>query len=117
QRWSELDRTEQIIAGITGRSTKPFFRPPYGDFDNAVRDDVAARGYTYSVLWSIDSRGWLGLPAGEITTRCLQMAQPGAIYVFHVGKLSQDAIALPEIIAGLRQRGYSFVTVADYVAH
>jgi peptidoglycan/xylan/chitin deacetylase (PgdA/CDA1 family) len=114
QRWAELDRAEQILTTITGRSTKPYFRPPYGDYDASVNRDVAARGYPFNVMWTVDSRGWMGLPAPQITARCLELAQPGAIYVFHVGAQSADAKALPDIISGLRAAGYSFVSVADF---
>jgi peptidoglycan/xylan/chitin deacetylase (PgdA/CDA1 family) len=115
QRWSQLDRTEQILAGLTGQSSRPFFRPPYGDYDASVNRDVGARGYAYNVMWTVDSRGWMGLPAQGIVDRCLQMAVPGAIYVFHVGAASADAQALPGIIAGLRAQGYTFARISEYV--
>jgi len=47
----------------------------------------------------------------DILARCLKMAAPGALYVFHVGRASQDAIALPQIISGLRERGFSFARI------
>jgi len=116
QRWQELDRTEDVVQRLTGATTKPYFRPPYGDYDASVNADVYARGYTYNVLWTVDSQGWTGLPAQQIVQRCLSLAQPGAIYVFHVGSASQDAQALPAIIAGLRAAGYGFGTVAEVLA-
>jgi peptidoglycan/xylan/chitin deacetylase (PgdA/CDA1 family) len=116
QRWQELDRTEEVVQRLTGATTKPYFRPPYGDYDASVNADVYARGYTYNVLWTVDSQGWTGLPAQQIVQRCLSLAQPGAIYVFHVGSASQDAQALPAIIAGLRAAGYGFGTVAEVLA-
>lgn len=115
QRWSQLDRTELILTALTGETTRPFFRPPYGDYDASVNRDVGARGYAYNVLWTVDSRGWMGLPAQGIVDRCLQMAVPGAIYVFHVGAASADAQALPGIIAGLRAQGYTFARISEYV--
>src|SRR5207253_21777 len=57
QRWEELDRTEAIVGQLTGATTKPYFRPPYGAFDASVNEDVGARGYAYNVLWTVDSRG------------------------------------------------------------
>ena len=111
QRWAQLDRTEQIIYDLTGQSTLPLFRAPYGDTDASVLRDIAARGYAYNVLWTVDSGGWQYLSAGAITQRCLRQAVPGAIYVMHVGVESQDAVALPAIIAGLRDAGYAFETV------
>jgi peptidoglycan/xylan/chitin deacetylase (PgdA/CDA1 family) len=114
ERFRELDRTEAGLVALTGRSTKPFFRSPYGDQDASVQRDLGARGYAYNILWTVDSRGWMGLPSPDITARCLQLAEPGAIYVFHVGAQSQDAAALPAIIGGLRAAGYGFVTVAAF---
>jgi peptidoglycan/xylan/chitin deacetylase (PgdA/CDA1 family) len=116
ERWAQLDRAEQLIAGVTGRTTKPFFRPPYGDYDASVNNDVGARGYGYNVMWTIDSQGWLGIATDAIVRRCLDLAVPGAVYVFHVGAASADAQALPGIIEGLRAQGYGFATVADLVA-
>ena len=115
-RWAQLQRTEEIIAGLTGASTKPYFRPPFGDYDASVNADVGAAGYGYNVLWTVDSRGWMGWPAGLITQRCLQLAVPGAIYVFHVGSASQDGPALQGIIDGLRGRGYAIGAVPDVMA-
>jgi peptidoglycan/xylan/chitin deacetylase (PgdA/CDA1 family) len=116
ERWSELDRTEEIIATLTGATTKPYFRPPYGAYDASVNEDVGARGYAYNVMWTIDSRGWMGWSAGAIAQRCLELAQPGAIYVFHVGSASQDGPALQGVIDGLRARGYAIGTVPDVMA-
>jgi hypothetical protein len=33
------------------------------------------------------------------------------MYIFHVGRASQDALALPQVIAGLREHGFSFARV------
>ncbi len=115
-RWDELDRTESVVQQIAGVSTKPYFRPPYGDYDDSVNADVGARGYAYNIMWTVDSRGWTGLPAGDITQRCLDLAEPGAIYVFHVGGASQDGPALQGIIDGLRAAGYEIGSVSDVLA-
>jgi peptidoglycan/xylan/chitin deacetylase (PgdA/CDA1 family) len=116
ERWDELDRTETIVQQIAGATTKPYFRPPYGDYDDSVNADVGARGYAYNVMWTVDSRGWTGLPGGDIVQRCLDMAEPGAVYVFHVGSASQDGPALQGIIDELRAAGYGIGPVSDVLA-
>lgn len=116
QRRNELERAEQIILGLTGKTTKPLFRPPYGDYDASVNRDVGALGYGFNVMWTVDSGGWQGLTPAAITAKCLNMAVPGAIYIFHVGAQSQDAAALPAIIAGLRAAGYSFAPISQFAA-
>jgi peptidoglycan/xylan/chitin deacetylase (PgdA/CDA1 family) len=113
ERWEQLDRTESIVRDLTGKSTLPYFRPPYGDYDDSVNADVGARGYRYNIMWLLDSRGWLGIPAAEIVQRCLQNSQPGAIYIFHVGSASEDGPALQQIIDGLQAQGYALGTVSD----
>ena len=116
QRWAELDQTESIIGQLTGATTLPYFRPPYGDYDQSVLDDVGARGYAYSVMWTVDSRGWMGIPAPQITQRCLDNAKPGAIYIFHVGSASQDGVALQDVIDGLRGQGYAIGDLGSVLA-
>lgn len=111
ERRDELTRADQAVAAITGSSMAPWFRPPYGDVDPSVDADLGAAGYRYDVLWTVDSLGWKGLSAADIETRCLERAGPGVIYLFHVGSQSLDAAALPDLISGLRDRGYGFVRV------
>jgi peptidoglycan-N-acetylglucosamine deacetylase len=108
RRRAELEDAEAIIAPLIGHTTRPFYRLPYGDDDARVAADVQPAGFTRKVGWTIDSLGWRGAPAGDIVARCLKLVTPGAIYVFHVGRASQDAIALPEIIHELRDAGFSF---------
>lgn len=115
ERADELWKTHSLILELTGASTKPYFRPPYGDYDESVLSDVYSRGYTYNLMWSVDSLGWKGLPKEKITERVLDGLEPGAIYLFHVGSQSQDGPALPGIISALRARGYGFVTVDEYL--
>lgn len=116
QRWDELDRTEAKVQELIGATTKPHFRPPFGDYDQSVNDDVGARGYAYNVMWTVDSRGWMGLGAPQITQRCVDLAEPGAIYVFHVGSASEDGPALQGIIDGLRADGYLMGDINDVLA-
>ena len=116
QRFAQLDRTEETIQRITGATTLPFFRSPFGDTDASVLRDIGERGYWYNVLWTVDSRGWMRYSAGAIIQRCLAEAQPGAIYVMHVGIESQDGPALASIITGLSDRGYSFETIDEILS-
>jgi peptidoglycan/xylan/chitin deacetylase (PgdA/CDA1 family) len=116
ERWDELDRTEMTIQQLTGATTLPYFRPPYGDYDDSVNEDVGARGYAYNVMWTLDSRGWTGIPAAEIVQRCLDNAQAGAIYIFHVGSASEDGPALQQIIDGLTSQGYTIGTIGDVLS-
>lgn len=113
ERRLELDRTEELLIELTGTSTRPYFRPPYGDRDESVYKDVADAGYDYTMMWTIDSYGWMRIPAASIVERCLSRAEPGAIILMHVGIESEDGPALRELIVGLRERGFSLVGMSD----
>ena len=59
----ELARTESIIQGLTGVSTKPYWRPPFGAYNNHVLNVAVAQGYR-SIYWTLDSLE-LGRPAQD----------------------------------------------------
>jgi peptidoglycan/xylan/chitin deacetylase (PgdA/CDA1 family) len=112
-RQADLRAADSALSALIGRSTKPYWRPPYGDVDAGVLADVGAIGYSRTVLWSVDSLGWSGLGAEAIVERVLGAAEPGAIILMHAGSHSQDGLALGRIIDGLRAEGYSFVTLDE----
>jgi peptidoglycan-N-acetylglucosamine deacetylase len=113
QRRAELDQADAIIAPLIGHSTRPFYRLPYGDDDAHAAADVASDGYTRKIGWTVDSDGWRGLQSADILARCLKLAAPNSIFVMHVGRQSQDAIALPQLIHQLRDRGFTFARVDE----
>jgi peptidoglycan/xylan/chitin deacetylase (PgdA/CDA1 family) len=111
QRVWEITRAEQTIKRISGRNARPYFRPPFGDYDPATLSLLHQMGYRYMVMWTVDSLGWQHASVQAIVQRCLDDAQPGAIYLMHVGSQSQDGVALPTVIRLLERRHYTFVTV------
>ena len=106
----ELRRTEEKIQEIAEVSTKPYFRPPYGDYDRSVNQVVRAEGYEYNVLWLVDSLGWEGRSTNSIVSVTLANAFNGAIFLYHIDN-PRDAAALEEIIVGLNERGLQMVTI------
>ncbi len=115
ERASQLTRAADAVEQAAGYDMRPYFRPPYGDYDDSVPADLLANGYSVNVLWTVDSLGWKGLSASEIVRRVVDGTVPGAIHLFHVGAASADAEALPEIISELRGEGYRFVTIQQMV--
>lgn len=114
-RWAELDRTEALIHQLTGDTTLPYFRSPFGDVNHSVLVDAGLRGYRYDVLWTVDSRGWAGASVAQIVSTCVKGAVPGAILILHVGAQSQDGPALQSIIDGIKQKGLGFATISQVV--
>ncbi|HET8662134.1 MAG TPA: polysaccharide deacetylase family protein [Micromonosporaceae bacterium] len=116
---AQLLNAERSILLANGSDARPLFRFPYGDRNARVISIVNSMGYV-PVRWTVDSLGWQGTSGGQSTqsvvNRVLAAAQPGAIVLMHVGSnpndgTTLDAAALPQVIDGLRARGYSFVTL------
>jgi peptidoglycan/xylan/chitin deacetylase (PgdA/CDA1 family) len=82
---------------------------------------VNSLGYG-SIRWTVDTLGWEGTRGGQsvatVSARVKAALRPGAIVLMHVGSAPDgstlDANALPGIIAELRARGYSFVTLSAF---
>jgi len=106
----QLKRTEDKILEITGISTKPYFRPPYGDYDSRVDRIAFEEGYEYNVLWYVDGLGWEGRSAKYAINVTLENAFNGAIYLYHTDNATEYK-ALDEIIDGLEERGFQLLTI------
>ncbi len=115
ERLAEIRRAEEAVAAISGslETMRPYFRPPYGDYDDQLLRELPHAGYTVIVMWTIDSLGWRGIPPEEVVRRVMQALQPGAIVLLHVGAQSTDAVALPDLITALREAGYGFALIED----
>ena len=115
ERVSEIRAAEEAVAPVSGSlaTMRPFFRPPYGDYDDALLELLPQLGYDFLLLWTIDSLGWRGIPPEDIVQRVSAAAEPGTIVLLHVGAQSTDALALPGLLDTLEAAGYRFVTVRD----
>lgn len=111
----QLQRTHDLVLKQTGADMKPYVRPPYGDYTDETLAAMADAGYTYNIMWTVDTDGWHTRPVRDVVQTALDAAQPGANILMHVGHGSTDGAALPQIIEGLRQRGYQFATVEEFV--
>ncbi|MEI7633333.1 MAG: polysaccharide deacetylase family protein [bacterium] len=121
----ELAKTEREAQATLGRSTKPYWRPPFGDRNRRVLRAAADAGYQ-SVYWTIDSLDSYGdqKKADDILNRILHYPRAeggsgsfldGAIILMHVG-LPESVAVLPLLIQELRARGFDLVTVEDILA-
>lgn len=111
---TELDRTEATIKAITGKSTKPLFRAPFGAVNATVLSRVGAAGYTHTIQWNIDTVDWKGVSSKAITDKVVNNIVPGSIVLMHTGAgASGTPGALPGMISKLKAKGYSFVTVSQ----
>ncbi len=105
--------TENLVSEITGGyQMRPYFRPPYGDYDATSLGYLYDNGFTLSIWWTCDSHGWAGWGAQEIIDYCTTNLVEDEIILMHVGAAAVgDFEALPGMIQSFRDKGYAFVTV------
>jgi peptidoglycan/xylan/chitin deacetylase (PgdA/CDA1 family) len=112
---AELAAVEDTALELTGRSTKPYFRPPFGARNDRVWRAVQANGYV-TIYWTYDVRDWTeDRTAEEVYTLAVGRACNGAIVVMHVGAW-EAADTLPAIIDELRAQGYRLVTLSELLS-
>ncbi len=116
---AEVDRTENVIFGLTGRRTC-LFRPPHGLRTPWYIHDVKELHYRV-VTWTDMTDDYRpGTEPGDIVRRIVAKAVPGGIIDLHDGRDTVHGVdrsnmvkALPAIIARLKEKGYSFETVPE----
>lgn len=108
----ELDASMKIIEEVTGK--KPdLFRAPFGDYNDTLIETATEKGL-YTIQWDVDTLDWKGLKSGEIAARVLKKTQNGSIILMH-NDGEHTVEALPLIIEGLKNKGYSFVTIGELI--
>lgn len=109
---SQINTCDDKIEKITGK--RPIlFRPPYGDYNNAVIDAITESKH-FGIQWDVDSLDWKGIEAPQITKNVLTKVKPGSIILFHNAALHTPE-ALPGIIESLQKQGYKLVPISQLI--
>lgn len=108
----EVKSCNDKIRAITG-TTPTLFRPPYGDYDNNLVSCVKGLGM-YCVQWDVDSLDWKDPAPEKLTENVLSKIKDGSIVLMHNGAKNTPA-ALPNIIKGIRDKGYEIVLIKDLI--
>lgn len=113
---SELNKMDETFQKITGISTKPYFRPPFGDRDAHVLNVARQTGFR-SVYWTIDALDWEegiegGKNADDVKKRILDNVAPGNIYLMHLGDNITGDI-LDSVFSTLEEQGYKIVSLTQ----
>ena len=114
---AEMADAEDILRAGTGQDPRPYWRPPYGSYNDAVLEAVAAAGYTKTFMWDIDTVDWKpiadgGPTAEQIASKVVGNAVNGSNVLFHLGGYETlDALRL--IVPGLRDRGFTLTSLSD----
>lgn len=109
----ELTRNDEEIVRLFGVSSKPYFRPPYGYYDERVLAAAASCGFTRPVLWYGSLADSSNISSAEVYAYAEKYALAQHIVIGHLnyrGVVSE----LDHIRALLDQRGLTTVTIRDY---
>lgn len=117
---SDSDKKEELMSvhnkvkELTGYEMF-LFRPPYGDYDNAVVKVAKACGY-YTIQWDVDSLDWKDYGVDSIiNTVCNHKHMGnGSIILCHNGA-KYTAEALDTLITTLKEKGYTFVPISQLI--
>lgn len=110
----ELMKVHNKVKELTGYEMF-LFRPPYGDYDNAVVKTAKECGY-YTIQWDVDSLDWKDYGASAIIDKVCEHKHlgNGSIILCHNGA-KYTADALKDLITTLKEKGFSFVPVSELI--
>jgi peptidoglycan/xylan/chitin deacetylase (PgdA/CDA1 family) len=108
----ELEDTEALVQELTGQTTKPYFRPPFGSRSTLSLKTAYDLGYT-TIIWTYGADEWRdGATAQTIYDNVYGNKAPGALYYTHTDR--QIIIdALPRVIEAFQADGYKLVTAGE----
>ncbi|MES2288732.1 MAG: glycosyltransferase [Pseudomonadota bacterium] len=121
----ELNTTRRLVEAYTGRSLRLFRAPYFGDAEPTTTDELEPawvaqqRGYL-NVGLHVDPDDWQRPGVAQIVANTLAKVDRGTdenptrVVLLHDGggDRSQTVAALPQIIDGLRAKGYTLVTIS-----
>lgn len=109
----ELQRNEDEIMSMFGVSSKPYFRPPYGRYNDAVLKAAGEIGFTRPVMWNGTTGDEAKTSSRVIYMRCIRYMLPQQIVLGHLNY--ETIIPILDKVKGLiDDRGLTAVTVRDY---
>lgn len=109
----ELMSNDQWIRAAFGVQPAPYFRAPYGYYDQRVLDAAAGVGYSRAVQWYGSFADSSNIPAGQILDLAQQYVKAQAIVIGHLNYPGIIEV-FDDVAALIEQRGLQTVTLADY---
>lgn len=114
QNMAEIQGVHDKVKNLLGIEMN-LFRPPYGEYNNNVISAGEAMNY-YTIQWDVDSHDWMNKGVEYEINRVLENKnlRNGSIVLFH-NDAKDTPKALPVIIKGLKEKGYTFVPISKLI--
>lgn len=108
----ELEDTEALVMELTGQTTKPYFRPPFGSRSAISVPTAYDLGWT-TIIWTYGSEDWRdGATADTIFENVFGNAAPGALYYMHTSR-EINVTSLAPLLRAFQEAGYKLVTAGE----
>ncbi len=102
----QMEDTDKLIEDIIGEKA-PLMRPPYGAYNQTVRDNVGKP----MILWTVDTLDWQHKDPEKTYEACME-AKDGDIILMHdIQACSGEAAS--KIYKGFQEKGFQLVTVSE----
>jgi peptidoglycan-N-acetylmuramic acid deacetylase len=109
---ADLQKMDDVLFSTAGVRTRPYYRAPSGDRNEAVNRAAAEAGFQ-SIYWDVDPQDWRLDVSGEtIKSRVLAKIHPGAIVLLHIADSTTGDIA-DELFTALEKQGYKLVSLTE----
>ncbi len=118
--WEEIQqdmvKSHEVIAWAINKEPKRYLRPPRGIINEEIAKAVAACGYKDIIMYGPSALDWKKeKTAKDIADYMLSNTYNGAILLLHMLDDISTPEALPMILEGLQEQGYTFVTVGQLI--
>ncbi len=111
---SELMKCENFCLAKYGQSTKPYFRPPYGEIDARVIRVAASIGFTKPVLWYGSFASGSGVKSSTVLKSATKWIANGRVVIDHANGYCTTNI-FPQILQIFRSRKLKLVTLREAI--
>jgi len=110
--YEQINRTNEILQAITGKSPQ-WFAPPSGSFNDEVvqvADDLGME----TILWTVDTIDWKKPSVSVMLNRVLTKLHSGATILMHPTDPVSKGLA--ELIREIKKKGYRITHIEDHLS-
>ncbi|MFM2384418.1 MAG: hypothetical protein RL166_292 [Actinomycetota bacterium] len=111
---TELMKCENFCLAQYGQTTKPYFRPPYGEINDRVIRVAASIGFTKPVLWYGSFASGSGVKSSTVLKSASKWIANGRIVIDHANGYCTTNV-FPQILQIFRSRKLKLVTIRETI--
>ncbi|MGV1089287.1 MAG: polysaccharide deacetylase family protein [Mycobacterium sp.] len=108
----QLTRNDKFLANAYGADAKPFFRPPYGNYNDTVRAIAADLGYKTATMWNGSLSDSTLITEDYIKQMADKYFQPQSIVIGHLNHMPVTHV-YGTLIDIIKARNLRTVTLDD----